>query len=802
MSRLHRFGRLSYGYSYAAPAPSPAPSPAPAPAPSGPVPVITQAYIDEPIQYSSIAGQTITLTELLDASGAVLASAAGPTLSATRPYGGVHIRQTYIDAGGSNTTATSKRAYVYMRPQTDWFFPAPVARDAGIALTSVNQPGTRIGYLSTSVGVGPDTPVFYWHDGANIIDSTGSTTGAGGVPYGTNPYNPTGPVIANEFWSAIGPCTGGNAPGIRVGDGGGAKINPGGTRFDPGGFTRFDKSDMWLFKRGDTFDLQADLAGYKAIATGWTATQLGLAVPGGPSGAQPVVVGAYGPTSAPRPVIKNIRDADGTAIVTVVDGQGFRNVLYTGLTFDGHGQQWASAAFGGNGLTETATHIRIQDCLFDGMGYGDLSVSESNTAKPQIELFRCIGVDVSSGYKSPTHISFGHSGGTDGSMTRFNQCLVARCGFAGVDPAVIEAPGATWPTWSDIAWPAGSIVRNPGDGELYLTARDVAAGSVFSVTELKGANTSGGAPIYGWRLISDMGGTRALGEGWSRNFYCDGPTELIDSLSLRGASGDQFRNGTNLLRTYFLAGYLNFGNGKSLADDDIFHGRIDDVVHHTFRQGSVHLGVGLTLSVGARNVTVNRLLQTGSPGEIVRGITFAAFGSSIDKIDKPVYARTRNITVSDSIINSGTGAAVSVFDGTRPNPSNASDIHPQTHAIGTYPWTTLNTVQNSKLISSAAGADMVYTPMTGALPTTDTQMLSNVRYTGLAEAATANGWTGTARNLKTYLQSQGITVATDDGVHEMVALLRQQRYGNWDARWTAKPLLNHIRTGWGMAALA
>jgi hypothetical protein len=48
------------------------------------------------------------------------------------------------------------------------------------------------------------------------------------------------------------------------------------------------------------------------------------------------------------------------------------------------------------------------------------------------------------------------------------------------------------------------------------------------------------------------------------------------------------------------------------------------------------------------------------------------------------------------------------------------------------------------------------------------------------------------------MQSQGITVTSEDGYPEYFAEAIKMQRGKWDSRWTAKTINNYIRTGFGM----
>jgi hypothetical protein len=137
---------------------------------------------------------------------------------------------------------------------TGWSEPVPTTLDTtGYCLTDLQQPGSRIYYISIS-GDNSTAEIYFW-DGTQIVDYTGSSIGIGGVAYGTDPMNPTGPIRPFARWSYVVP----RRPGwgsIEIGepwDGTSYKA-PGADRCA----TRYEYPDWWLFKRGDTFDLFDD----------------------------------------------------------------------------------------------------------------------------------------------------------------------------------------------------------------------------------------------------------------------------------------------------------------------------------------------------------------------------------------------------------------------------------------------------------------------------------------------------------------------------------------------------------------
>lgn len=737
------------------------------------------------------SGAAITLTEIITSAGAVLASATSNNVVYTVQDTDIdlRVRQTVSSPGGTVTTASYQVNVI--NASTDWDIPLPVVAvgNTPALLQAATQVGSRLYYVSYSAGVIPSQVTYYLWNGTNIIDNTGSTTGAGGVAYGNDPRNPSGPVIASKYWSAVGPCTEDKAIGIRTGNGGGSQINPGATSFQA--YTRARAPDWWLFKRGDVFNLDNDIVEYKTYATAWTAVDTMLSVNGGESKTTRQVVTAYGDYSNPRPKFNKPKAVAGNTPLVQRVGT-FKNVLYSNLHFDGAtrnpDQIYYPYGVIGTGLDANSLNIKFQDVFFDEMGTGDICAGTNNKARA--EFFRCVVTDVWSGIASTTNISAAHSSGVPGAMVLLNQCWIARGGYANVNPARIEDPDAVFSDYnSSNAYPAGSIVKK--DGELYQTNLAVSAGTAFVETTSKGL-------FAGWRRISDFGGKMARGTSRERNLYMDGPTTVLDCVVLRGPTGEQFRDGVILKRNFIQAGYINFNNNSAKSDDDSFSGLFEDNVQQMVYQQGLHTGVGITLGIGARNVEVNRHIITGAQqATSVWGISLAAIGSAVDIIGDVVWAKTRNNKFKDCIIDAGAGTPVQLTDGVRV--TSGAVAQPQ----AVYPMLTDNHFEDTVFISSSANPNSVYTALTEAPTTNTTTTFTNCeRFANRAAAASAKGYTNTERTVATYAADVlGLNVRSVDGVHEMVQIAKTMSQQNWPANMQSKALVNYVRAGWGKSAL-
>lgn len=269
-------------------------------------------------------------------------------------------------------------------PPVGWIVPTPVPSDiTTYAYTNVLQPGSRLFYLSNIYGVAPALGVYYFWNGSNIVDNTGSTTGVGGVPYGTDPLNPTGPIIAWKHWAACGPAGNTSASlesswsevGIR-----GANITVGPVLMLDSMTKRRRSPDWWLFKRGEDFDLADDLIDYKTYATSFNTAETTLSLMGGKDWRGKQVVGAYGPLSTARPKISN--RLGGAMVNRQGDSSGtadaeWKNSLYMDLDLAGYIRdpslkditqtlKWMGIA--NSACSEPSINVMFQGCLWNGCG--------------------------------------------------------------------------------------------------------------------------------------------------------------------------------------------------------------------------------------------------------------------------------------------------------------------------------------------------------------------------------------------------------------------------------------------------
>ena len=291
---------------------------------------------------------------------------------------------------------------------------------------------------------------------------------------------------------------------------------------------------------------------------------------------------------------------------------------------------------------------------------------------------------------------------------------------------------------------------------------------------------------------------------FNRNLYIDGQTTnmnsaFVDSVSMVGASGDQFRAGLQVERNFFYQGYVSLGAYGGYADTDGATGTFTDNIVQRFagsgtdsNLGQPGWGVGLTS--GAYGVEVARNIVTGAQ----HGGTGAAFGMS--PLSWLCYSHTfsfatRSNRIHDNIFESPADSA----------PIGVSDGVTGEATPGCSRWqfagVKSNTASNNVLISPSGKATS-YEPVAAAIGTTnDTVYSGNKLYASRATAATALGWTAPNRTLKTHLQSNGVTVTSTDGFPEYFNVATQLRRGQWKPEWTSKAIVNHVRGGFGVAPL-
>jgi hypothetical protein len=604
----------------------------------------------------------------------------------------------------------------------NWTIPTPSTRDGKVPLRSLQQPGSRLFYISAATGSDATGDIYFW-DGTRIIDSVGKAADSTGKAYGADPMNPSSAVKAFKRWAYVGPRQSGSDIGTQ-------NVVGAPTPATRGGFP-----DWWLFKRGETFDLSEDLLSFAREANPTVnSVNSSLAVSGGRSATEKQIVGAYGDVCAARPRFVSPQ----LGFVTRFESSPypvFKNVAYLSLHFDGHDRARSSTYAGLTMLYQTAssTDILFEDIWFDA---ATVNIGENNGA--QITLRRSLITD---NYKTDgTFVQGLYYQGSRVGRLRIEESILLRNGFSHGDPKT-----QAWP-------PSGSQV---------------------------------------WAMNG-------------RNLYVNGETNnmasaFVDSVSMLGGSGDQFRAGLRVDRNFFYQGYVGMGANGGYPDADGATGSMSDNVLQRFVGSGTNSdigqpGWGMGLTSGAAGVEVARNIVTGSQ----YAGTGSAFG--VTPLSWLCYAHTfktatRNNRIYDNIFESPADSP----------PVGVSDGVTGESKLGCANWQFAgvkgNTVSNNVLISPS-GKSASYDPVGAAAGTTnDTAYSGNKLFASRSAAATSLGWANPNRSLKTHMLARGVTVNSSDGFAEYFNAATQMRRGQWQYQWTGKALVNHVRGGFGVTEL-
>lgn len=619
----------------------------------------------------------------------------------------------------TSSTPTSSTLTASCGPDVGgWTIPVPTPVSTQTPLRSLQQSGSRLYYISAVKGSDSTGEIYFW-DGSRIIDSNGRSTNSAGQSYGTDPMNPSSAVRPFKRWAYVAPRdsatqdigsrgrVGGATPGMRAG-----------------------YPDWWLFNRGETFDLAADLLSFER-ETNPSATMVNesLSVPGGRSATERQIVGAYGDICQARP--RFIHPMLGfLSRFTSPTTAPFKNVAYLSLHFDGHSRTSVGTY---SGITLLGQTVASTDVLFEDVWVDGATVNIGIANAGQITFRRSLITDAF--VNDGVHVQgLYYEGSRDGRL-RIEESILMRNGFSHGDPKTMA-----WP-------PSGTQI---------------------------------------W----DM---------YSRNMYINGQINslqsgLFDSVSMIGASGDQFRNGFKVERNFFYQGYVAMGAHGGYADAAGATGSMLDNVLQRFTGSGTndnrgHPGWGLQLGGGAYAVEVARNIVTGAQHPAA---TFALqLMPLFQDCNVPYQYATRSNNIHHNIFDSGSAsAAIKVSDGTT-----------NTCYGLVLPGVRGNVASDNTLINSALLASEYNTVGAAVGTATDTLYQRNRMYADRAQAAAALGWTAPDRTLKTYLIANGVNVTSSDGFPEYFAQATAQRRGQWREEWMARPMVNYIRGGFGMAAL-
>ncbi len=601
-----------------------------------------------------------------------------------------------------------------------WTVPVPSAANTSVALGDVNQTGSRLYYISAATGDDTTGKIYFW-DGSQIIDAAGKSKDASGAAYGTDPMNPSAAVKSFKRWAYVGPRSNASSD-IGTAD----KVGSPTTSFRAG------FPDWWMFRRGETYDLTADLTSFAKQGNPNAAPpDSSLAVPGGRSPTERQIVGAYGDVCQARPhfihPIENFVASFKSSYTAAL-----KNVAYLSLHFDGHDRP---AGAGTPGVVLLGQAAASTDILFEDVWFDASSINMGTANAAQVKLRRSIVTD---NYATDgSHVQGIYYEGTRQGSLRIEDSILMRNGFSRGDPKT-----TAWP-------PSGA---------------------------------------QSWDIFN-------------RNLYINGETNsmqsgMFDSVSMLGASGDQFRTGARVERNFFYQGSVGVGAQGGYPDSDGPTGTILDNVLQKFvgsgtDENRGQPGWGFILGGGAYSVEVARNIVSGAQySSDISGLQLMPLFQDCNHAF--AYA-TRSNNIHDNIFDTGNApAAVSVSDGV-------------TGSQGCFNYSfrgVKNNSVNDNVLVNRGGKESEYITVGAAVGSTnDTGMSRNKSFADRAGAATTLGWAAPNRTLKTYLQSRGVGVSSVDGFPEYFQLATQQRRGQWRPDWTSTPLVNHIRTGFAMQAL-
>lgn len=558
------------------------------------------------------------------------------------------------------------------------YTPKPVDTTTYARTAFIGQPGTRIYLHDWENGDDATADYLMWHSGGYLISgATGSATDEFGVAYGTDPFNPQGAVKPYKSFGYTGPHRNGAGLGTSDdSDGSGEQIGSDKFNLNAG---RNGKPDWWLFKRGVTHDILADLLARRQVTNpSAVKTSSSLTVPGGESTTYRSVVGAWGDPALPRPVIVG-GGSSGFVSRTYAGDHVFKNVHYVSLAFDAHTRLsdgtyndaplTYNRSFGFNLLNQPATAVDIQfeDCLFDGTA------------------------------------GFIWSGGTGGELT-FNRCLAL---------------------YTHRLMDANTMflfTNQSGDAILRVTDR---------IAVLNGYRGSDPAISVPTNSVFD------------RCDYYSGAHDSINSemsncLEMCSGSGAQIRAGIKVERNYLVVGGFAMGaqGGKAGANT----GTIKDNVLQKWRDPTgtnANPGYGFLVKYGAHDVAVERNLVTNlglTSSEKTASASRYAF--SVEGAAPSWFHSMVNMTTGNAFANN-----VSILEGIAYGHVH-STIGPEEAGAGTTNWTVANTVTATGALSAATSCTLTdgWPGVTGSYTITFSD--ASTRTATLTNGSTAVSWTG------------------------------------------------------------
>lgn len=705
-----------------------------------------------------------------------------------------------------------------------WTTPTPKTRDTSTyALMHISQPGSRIYYVSSSAGTDSNSTsvadVYFW-DGANIIDSSGSTTGAGGVAYGTNPFNPTGPIKPFKTWCKVWWKSGGaeyTATPSTVVVGSGIPNSGGRNTF----------SDWVLFAVGDTWDISADLAAYGSSQQ----ANSSLAMPGSADASYPQVAGYYGDiASTARPRFTKPQTVGFCTRNYSASATTWRNVNHLSLHFDGHTRTTSDAYHNGIGIgnhTAASTGILYEDVWLDGCALG-ISAPNGGLAGPflngQITFRRMITTEC-----------FGASTGVGGTFTQpdvdykwiYEDSIALRNGYA-ADPAI------TWPGTKNI------FSRN-----FYSSGHMDCMNSYFrnniSCEGASGDQFRHGVQLLGNYFLTDyvlMGGNGGYdrpdsgGRIWAnileaeRDTVCQALTidssmkrvEVSHNIFTHAGQFTSCNAPVYLAQTHYFGAY-GYKLKDTIKENEFAHNiiympasslQIEHQARKSYQGDNWIAATGGAATVNGttqeatgvlsnyKGIVANEAAMLALPGLSV-GDFVSREDLGVSNTNQAFIFQVASLPTSVignwTLVAYGTAGYGDVMRGPS-SPWLAQPWH--ANAFRSNVWV----IPSAFAVGYGTGIrylDNAYATVSSEVA--DTSVTNNRPYTTISAAIAAEGWTDPYRTLKKYLQARGVTVTSTNGVTELLAIAKGMRRFTWRQDMQAKRVVNYIRDGFGQLAL-
>ncbi len=369
--------------------------------------------------------------------------------------------------------------------------------------------------------------------------------------------------------------------------------------------------------------------------------------------------------------------------------------------------------------------------------------------------------------------------------------LIEDCWFDGTEGLIVQVTSADVTIRRSIvsdSWKTGGD-RVQG---LYFSGHRDAVLRIEESIFLRNGFTNGDPERTGWPPTGSQ-----VYDIFSRNLYLSGECDnmncwVVDTVSMIGASGDQVRPGMRIERNFFYQGYFAMGADGGYQQNRPT-GTIVNNVFQRFRGTGTndnrgHPGWGIELTSGSANVEVSGNIMTSAQ----HTAGSAAYSVRLSALywfcyDHRFRYPTRSNLIRNNIFDSIAGESVVII----------ADGQGETCGYSP-PGVTDNAFENNIMINQRQ-TQSIYRRESNSAPTGhDTRFASNLMYRDRSAAAAANGWPAPDRTLRSYLQSLGYTVRSDDGFIEYHRAAIEMRRGYWRPELTAPSIVNYIRQGFAL----